>query len=83
MERDAHGHFATSKKTKGALPVSPVIEVCRNDSCGTPGNQPRPSDGMVKVAGSADGASSHWYCPVRCASIARAKADLRKIGARR
>ncbi|MFE5140391.1 hypothetical protein ACFRDV_22385 [Streptomyces fagopyri] len=83
MERDAQGHFTASKKVKAGVPLSPVIEVCRNDNCGTPGTRPRPTDGMVKVAGSADGASSHWYCAVRCASIARARADIRKVGGRR
>ncbi|MGW4300378.1 hypothetical protein ACWEHT_11435 [Streptomyces sp. NPDC004646] len=60
-----------------------VIPVCTVDGCGTPvtGTRP-PASGMVRVTGSADGAAAHWYCPARCAAIARARADLRAIPAR-
>ncbi|MFE7236130.1 hypothetical protein ACFVAF_37060 [Streptomyces sp. NPDC057596] len=57
-----------------------VIEPCTVDGCGTPvvGRLP-PVARMVSVHGSADGAAAHWYCPVRCAPIARARADIRSI----
>ncbi|MFF7901219.1 hypothetical protein ACFZCV_20840 [Streptomyces sp. NPDC007920] len=57
-----------------------VVEACTVDGCGTPavGRVP-PVARMVSVAGSADGAAAHWYCPGRCAAIARARADIRSI----
>lgn len=59
---------------------TPVVEACVVDACGTPvtGHRP-PSGGLVQVRGAADGAPAHWYCPVRCAAIARARADIRSI----
>lgn len=56
-----------------------VVETCTVDGCGTPTGRPRPAAHMVQVRGAADGAAAHWYCPVRCAAIARARADLRAI----
>ncbi|WP_314411424.1 hypothetical protein [Streptomyces sp. DSM 40484] len=60
----------------------PVVETCRIEACGTPTGGPRPGPGMVQVAGAQDGAPAHWYCPDRCAAIARAHADLRSGGHR-
>ncbi|WP_330349623.1 hypothetical protein [Streptomyces sp. NBC_00582] len=58
----------------------PAFEPCPVDGCATPvvGRRP-PVAGMVQVRGSADGAAAHWYCPVRCAAIARARAELRAV----
>jgi len=56
-----------------------VVEACTVDGCGTPTGGPRPDAHMVQVRGAADGAAAHWYCPDRCAAIARARADLRAI----
>jgi hypothetical protein len=57
-----------------------VFDVCTADGCGTPVTDSRPpAEGMVQVAGAADGAAAHWYCPVRCTPIARARAELRAI----
>lgn len=58
----------------------PAFEPCPADGCGVPvvGRRP-PTAGMVQVRGAADGAAAHWYCPVRCAAIARARAELRAI----
>ncbi|MEU5908882.1 MULTISPECIES: hypothetical protein [Actinomycetes] len=66
-------------KSRAATDMS-VIEVCTVGDCGTPvvGRRP-PVARMVSVQGSADGAAAHWYCPVRCAAIARARADIRTI----
>ncbi|MEU1478940.1 hypothetical protein [Streptomyces sp. NPDC005760] len=57
-----------------------AVAACAAEECGTPvtGRRP-PADGMVQVTGAADGAAAHWYCPVRCAAIARARAELRAI----
>ncbi|MFF9123211.1 hypothetical protein ACF09J_07915 [Streptomyces sp. NPDC014889] len=66
---------------KGRPPAEQtVIEACTVDGCGTSavGRRP-PVARMVSVAGSADGAAAHWYCPGRCAAIARARADIRSI----
>jgi hypothetical protein len=65
--------------------VTPVIETCSVDACGTPADGFRPvfdrppADGMTRVSGSADGATEHWYCVGRCAAIACARAELRAI----
>lgn len=56
-----------------------VVQACTVDDCGSPATSPRPRTGMVKVSGSKDGAPAHWYCPDRCAAIARARAELRAI----
>jgi hypothetical protein len=60
-----------------------VLETCTAESCGTPASGPRPAPRMVQVRGAADGAAAHWYCPDRCAALARARADLRSIPMRR
>lgn len=62
---------------------TPVVETCTLEDCGTPviGRRP-PVKGMVQVRGAADGAAAHWYCPTRCAAIARARAELRAIPTR-
>ncbi|MFI1723881.1 hypothetical protein [Streptomyces sp. NPDC020489] len=66
--------------SRGAADTA-VVEACTVQACGTPVTGPRPpAAAMVQVRGSADGAGAHWYCPLRCAAIARAKADLRAIG---
>lgn len=61
--------------------VTSVVDACTVDGCGSPatiGDRP-PAASMVQVCGSADGAAAHWYCPSRCAAIARARAELRAI----
>ncbi|WP_330339363.1 hypothetical protein [Streptomyces sp. NBC_00557] len=67
---------------KGRPPAaSTPFEVCTADGCGSPAaahGRP-PAAGMVQVRGSADGAAAHWYCPGRCAAIARARAELRAV----
>jgi hypothetical protein len=58
----------------------PIVDVCTADGCGVPVIGRRaPAAGMVQVRGAADGAAAHWYCPERCAAIARARADIRGI----
>jgi len=58
----------------------PAFQACTVDGCGTPVVDRRPpAAGMVQVRGAADGAAAHWYCPARCAAIARARADIRTI----
>lgn len=64
------------------LVISPVVEVCHVEECGTPTDGPRPGRDMAMVAGSKDGAASHWYCLGRCEAIAHARADLRTGGHR-
>ncbi|MFC7906421.1 hypothetical protein [Streptomyces nigra] len=60
----------------------PVVDVCPDEDCGSPDLSGRPPvAAMVRVAGAADGADAHWYCPGRCAAIARARAELRTIPA--
>ncbi|MFC8676762.1 hypothetical protein ACFUEN_29255 [Streptomyces griseorubiginosus] len=71
-----------SPKKNTTLPSAPVLETCFVTGCGTAAGAPRPSRDMVRVAGSKDGAPAHWYCAVRCAPIARARADLRSITTR-
>lgn len=69
-------------KTGKALPPAntPAVESCSVDACGTPAVSRRPPMvAMVRVVGAADGADAHWYCPGRCAAIARARADLRAV----
>ncbi|MCI3277566.1 hypothetical protein [Streptomyces cylindrosporus] len=89
LERDADGLWLSPKgkrkpaPKKDAVPSAPVIEACHVDGCGTPASGPRPAPGMVRVPGSKDGAAAHWYCPGRCAAIARARTDLRNVGGRR
>ncbi|MFJ6540583.1 hypothetical protein ACIQMP_08045 [Streptomyces sp. NPDC091385] len=61
---------------------TPVVEECNVEDCGTAVTDRRPHPGMVRVTGSRDGAAAHWYCPVRCAGIARARADLRAVPTR-
>lgn len=56
-----------------------VVHACTVDGCGSPTHEPRPDTSMVRVADSKDGAPAHWYCPDRCAAIARARAELRAI----
>lgn len=57
-----------------------VVETCTVDGCGTPVVSRRPPvRDMVQVHGAAEGAAAHWYCPGRCAAIARARAELRAI----
>lgn len=57
-----------------------VVEVCTAVACGSPATgSDSPSNGMVEVRGSTDGAAAHWYCDGRCAAIARARAELRAI----
>lgn len=56
-----------------------VVETCTVDACGTPTHGPHRGTGMVQIHGSQDGAPAHWYCPDRCAAIARARAELRAI----
>ncbi|MGW3410296.1 hypothetical protein [Streptomyces sp. NPDC000888] len=70
----------TGKPTKPV--ISPVVETCHDEVCGTPTGGRRLGQHMAMVAGSKDGAPSHWYCPGRCAAIARARADLRSNGHR-
>jgi hypothetical protein len=60
-----------------------AVEPCTAENCGTPAGGPRPAPRMVQVRGAADGAAAHWYCPDRCAALARARADLRSIPMRR
>jgi hypothetical protein len=61
-----------------------VVQACTTDVCGTPAADRRPPTAhMVRVHGAGDGAAAHWYCPGRCAAIARARADLRSIPMRR
>lgn len=69
-------------KSRGAADA-PVIETCTVEACDTPviGQRP-PVKGMVQIRGAADGAAAHWYCPARCAAIARARAELRAIPTR-
>jgi hypothetical protein len=72
-------------KTGASRPASdaPVVDVCTVDDCGSPVTGRRsPTAGMIPVRGAADGAAAHWYCPGRCAGIARARADLRAIPVR-
>ncbi|MFE1925843.1 hypothetical protein ACFW91_25130 [Streptomyces asoensis] len=58
----------------------PAFEPCPAVFCGAPVVGRRaPAAGMVQVRGAADGAAAHWYCPDRCAAIARARADIRAI----
>ncbi|GGZ80469.1 hypothetical protein ACFOOM_07755 [Streptomyces echinoruber] len=55
-----------------------AIEECTVEVCGSPVTTGHPpAAGMVAVRGAAEGAAAHWYCPGRCAGIARARADLR------
>ena len=50
------------------------------DGCGTPVVGRRaPAADLDHARGAADGAAAHWYCPGRCAAIARARAELRAI----
>jgi hypothetical protein len=56
-----------------------AVEPCTVEGCGTPATGQAPAARMVQVAGSADGAPAHWYCPGRCAVIARTRAELRAI----
>lgn len=70
---------------KGRPANEPVaVQACAVTECGTAviGRRP-PTAGMVQVGGSQDGAAAHWYCPDRCAAIARARAELRSIPMRR
>ncbi|MGW1527569.1 hypothetical protein [Streptomyces sp. NPDC002159] len=70
-----------ARKAKAALiPSGEVVELCRAEGCGTPTTNPRPAPHMVRVDGSKDGAPEHWFCPGRCAGIARARQDLRASG---
>ncbi|MFI1535484.1 hypothetical protein [Streptomyces anandii] len=88
--RDAEGKWLpraepkkpVARKKAAPVPSAPVVEQCPVDGCGTPATGRRPVPGMVRVRGSKDGALEHWYCPGRCAAIARATADLRRGGAR-
>ncbi|MFJ4787640.1 hypothetical protein [Streptomyces sp. NPDC088794] len=86
LDRNASGHWLPSAadqparaKKKVDLPGGPVVDECRVGGCGSVGIGPRPQPGMVRVAGSKDGALVHWYCANRCAGIARARADLRSV----
>ncbi|MGW5736965.1 MULTISPECIES: hypothetical protein [Streptomyces] len=56
-----------------------VVQACTVQGCGSPASRRSTRASMVKVRGAADGAAAHWYCVVRCAAIARARADLRSI----
>jgi len=73
------GKTGTSRPTVD----TPVVEACTLEACGTPAVGRPPADGMVTVRGAADGAAAHWYCEGRCSAIARARAELRAIPARR
>lgn len=82
-ETAAHMAWNGGKTGKPRPPeISPAVEACRVDACGTPADGPHPGPGMTQVAGAQDGAASHWYCDGRCAAIARARADLRSDGHR-
>lgn len=71
------GMTGTGRKPAGA----PVVDTRRVEECGSPATGGRaPQPGMVRVRGAADGAAAHWYCPGRCAALARARADLRAAG---
>lgn len=63
--------------------TSAAVESCPVDGCGSPTGGPRPKARMVQIRGSQDGAAAHWYCPDRCAAIARARAEIRSIPLRR
>lgn len=77
------GSYTGSKRTQPKpLMITPVVEVCHTEGCGTPATGPAPLASMVTVRDSKDGAPAHWYCPTRCAPIARAHADLRTGGTR-
>ncbi|MDT7847247.1 hypothetical protein [Streptomyces justiciae] len=66
--------------TSRATVDTPVVEACAVEACGTPVTGHRlPTGGLVQVRGAADGARAHWYCPGRCAAIARARAELRAV----
>lgn len=62
---------------------TPAFHKCPAEGCGTPAVSARPpASGLVRVDGAEDGAAAHWYCPGRCAAIARARAELRAVPTR-
>jgi hypothetical protein len=81
--KDWNGGGFTGRRRTTAIPAAQgaVVEECAVDACGKPAGR-APVPGMVRVRGGRDGAPAHWYCPGRCAAIARARADLRQAGAR-
>ncbi|MCX5601563.1 hypothetical protein OOK29_25775 [Streptomyces phaeochromogenes] len=75
-QRKARLAWNSGKTGKGKpMVISPVVERCTADGCGTTADQP----GMVLVpaAGQEPG---RWYCPGRCTAIGRALTDLRTGG---
>jgi len=80
-QRKARLAWNEGKTGKSRQPAdTAAVEACTVDGCGIPAIGRRgPGAGMVQVRGAADGAAAHWYCPGRCAAIARARADLRAI----
>ncbi|MER6531193.1 hypothetical protein [Streptomyces sp. NPDC001508] len=69
-------------ESRPPAPVAP-FEACPVTCCGTPADdQAPPGGGMVQVAGAADGADAHWYCPGRCTVLARTRAELRAVPVR-
>lgn len=62
----------------------PLVEPCTVTGCGTPATDDRPPvAGMLRIVGAADGADARWYCPGRCAVLARTRAELRAVPMRR
>ncbi|WP_405909602.1 hypothetical protein OG742_37370 [Streptomyces sp. NBC_00828] len=61
--------------------ISPIVERCTVDGCGTTADQPKPRPGMqlVPAQGQEPG---RWYCPGRCTAIGQAITDLRTGGHR-
>ncbi|MFE2046618.1 hypothetical protein ACFXAZ_38050 [Streptomyces sp. NPDC059477] len=66
-------------KTRTGAEVAPYTW-CTAPGCGSEATtgQP-PAAGMVQVAAAGDGAGARWWCPGRCAVLARTRAELRAI----
>ncbi|MET9729741.1 hypothetical protein ABZZ79_03440 [Streptomyces sp. NPDC006458] len=82
-QRKARQEWNSGKVGQSRTPADlAVVEVCTVDGCGDLADQPRPAAGMVRVEVADSREPARWYCPVRCAAIGRALADLATIPVR-